>query len=55
MKKKGEAEYFESPILEFYGLKKQGIEKDKAYLDCGHGFTNLNAQNREYHYGDIEL
>ena len=55
MKKKGDTEYFESPILEFYGLKKQGIEKDKAYLDCGHEFTDLNAQNRDYHYGDIEL
>ena len=55
MKKEGDKEYFESPILEFYGLKNQGIEKDKAYRDCGHGFTDLNAKNKNYQYGGIEL
>jgi|MDTE01.3.fsa_nt_gb integrase len=52
-KKKGK-QYFESPILALYGIKSL-IEVDTAFEDCGHGFTNLNAPEKKYTYGDIDL
>lgn len=47
-------QYFESPILALYGIESL-IEVDTAFEDCGHGFTNLNAPEKKYTYGDIDL
>jgi len=52
--KKNGVKYFESPILDLYGIKSL-IEVDDMFEDCGHGFTNLNAPRKEYSYGDIDL
>jgi len=51
---KKDKQYFESPILSLYGIKSL-IEVDTAFEDCGHGFTNLNAPDKKYSYGDIDL
>jgi len=51
---KKDKQYFKSPILALYGIESL-IEVDSAFEDCGHGFTNLNAPDKKFTYGDIDL